>query len=75
MFMIFCQIPGKGNLRIIDQTASGVGIIAGGDWSDVLYDATWSENNANILVTACGDGSVLVWDTNRLQVISLIIYH
>ena len=70
--MIFCQIPGKGSLRIIDQTASGIGITAGGDWSDVLYDMTWSENNANILVTACGDGSVLVWDATRLEGIIVI---
>ena len=32
------------------------------DTVDGLYDCAWSEENENILVSACGDGSIKVWD-------------
>ena len=32
------------------------------DTADGLYDCCWSEENENILVSACGDGSIKVWD-------------
>eukprot|EP01094_Clydonella_sp_ATCC50884_P013109 TRINITY_DN2337_c0_g1_i1.p1 TRINITY_DN2337_c0_g1~~TRINITY_DN2337_c0_g1_i1.p1 ORF type:complete len:358 (+),score=81.45 TRINITY_DN2337_c0_g1_i1:85-1074(+) len=32
---------------------------------DGLYDCAWCEHNENILVSACGDGSVKVWDTSE----------
>lgn len=32
------------------------------DTVDGLYDCAWSEDNENILVSACGDGSIKVWD-------------
>eukprot|EP00951_Prasinocladus_malaysianus_P046731 scaffold647901_cov35-Prasinocladus_malaysianus.AAC.4 len=36
--------------------------IAHFDTLDGLYDCAWSEENENILVSSCGDGSVKVWD-------------
>jgi len=32
------------------------------DTADGLYDCAWSEENENILLSACGDGSIKVWD-------------
>lgn len=29
---------------------------------DGLYDCAWSEGHENVIVSACGDGSVKVWD-------------
>lgn len=34
----------------------------GYDTLDGLYDCAWSEANENILVAACGDGSLKVYD-------------
>lgn len=36
--------------------------VAGFDTVDGLYDCAWSEENENVLVAACGDGSVKVYD-------------
>lgn len=33
------------------------------DWTDALFDVTWSENNEHVLVTCSGDGSLQLWDT------------
>jgi peroxin-7 len=38
------------------------------DWNDGLFDVTWAENNENVLVTASGDGGVVVWDTSQPRV-------
>lgn len=32
------------------------------DTADGLYDCAWSEENDNIVLAACGDGSVKVYD-------------
>ena len=32
------------------------------DTQDGLFDCSWSEINENQLVTACGDGSIKLWD-------------
>ena len=32
---------------------------------DGLYDCAWSEGHENVIVSACGDGSVKVWDGRR----------
>ena len=37
-------------------------------WRDGLFDVTWSEVNEAVLVAAGGDGSVLVFDQNIVQV-------
>lgn len=36
--------------------------VAGFDTLDGLYDCAWSEANENVLVAACGDGSLKVYD-------------
>ncbi|MGH0179891.1 UNVERIFIED_CONTAM: hypothetical protein FKN15_008544 [Acipenser sinensis] len=42
-----------------------VGFFFSFDWNDGLFDVTWSENNEHVLVTASGDGSLQIWDTNN----------
>jgi peroxin-7 len=31
---------------------------------DGLFDISWSEINEHQLITACGDGSIKLWDIN-----------
>ena len=37
-------------------------------WRDGLFDVTWSEVNEAVLVAGGGDGSLLVFDQNIVQV-------
>ena len=37
-------------------------------WPDGLFDVTWSEVNEAMLVAAAGDGNVLIFDQNIIQV-------
>lgn len=60
-------IAGSGTLYIIDLTSEGLVPIAIHDWNDGLFDLTWAENNENVLVTASGDGGVVIWDTSQLR--------
>ncbi|XP_041354220.1 peroxisomal targeting signal 2 receptor-like [Gigantopelta aegis] len=67
---VTCQyygIAGCGTLFILDQTPEGLAVVRTYDWNDGLFDLTWAENNENVVVTAAGDGSVLVWDTAQLK--------
>jgi len=43
------------------------------DWTDALFDVTWSEDNENVIVAAGGDGSVIVWNISMGQAILLSI--
>lgn len=55
--------PGKGRLFVLDiQNGKEVNVVTTRDWSDGLYDVTWSEVNPSLLVTSCGDGSIQIWD-------------
>nr|KAF6462726.1 peroxisomal biogenesis factor 7 [Molossus molossus] len=58
-------IAGCGTLLILDQNESGLNIFRSFDWSDGLFDVTWSENNEHVLVTCSGDGSLQLWDTAK----------
>ncbi|KAJ8315390.1 hypothetical protein KUTeg_007540 [Tegillarca granosa] len=63
-----CQhygIAGTGTLYVIDKTPNGLQPVQMYQWNDGLFDVTWAENNENVLVTATGDGAVLVWDTQQ----------
>lgn len=33
------------------------------EWSDGLFDISWSETNEHVMVTGAGDGSLQLWDT------------
>jgi len=35
------------------------------DTPDGLFDLAWSETHESQLVTASGDGTIKLWDTNR----------
>lgn len=60
-------IAGLGSLLFFDVTPNGLVLIKSFKWGDGLFDVTWSEKNANIAVTAAGDGTVLVWDMTQPQ--------
>ena len=60
--------PGSGTLYIIDINQDGLIPHTIYDWNDGLFDVTWAENNENVLVTASGDGGVVVWDTSQPRV-------
>ncbi|GHP07320.1 peroxisomal targeting signal 2 receptor [Pycnococcus provasolii] len=36
--------------------------VAAFDTADGIYDCAWSEENEHVLISACGDGSVKVWN-------------
>ncbi|VDI20948.1 Hypothetical predicted protein [Mytilus galloprovincialis] len=55
----------NGTLFIIDQTPNGLVPTVVFDWNDGLFDVTWAENNENVLVTASGDGGIVVWDASQ----------
>ncbi|XP_054714675.1 peroxisomal targeting signal 2 receptor-like [Uloborus diversus] len=56
-------IAGLGRLYVIDtDTNEGCKIITMREWSDGLFDVTWSECDPHLLVTSCGDGSIQLWD-------------
>ncbi|KAK2114393.1 hypothetical protein P7K49_008659 [Saguinus oedipus] len=54
-----------GTLLILDPDESGLRLFRSFDWSDGLFDVTWSENNEHVLITCSGDGSLQLWDTAR----------
>ncbi|CAL1273922.1 unnamed protein product [Larinioides sclopetarius] len=56
-------ITGAGRLFILDVNYGKQVTVAGSkDWSDGLFDVTWSEVNPQLVVTSCGDGSIQIWD-------------
>lgn len=67
---LFSYFTGNGTLYIIDQTANGLVPSTVYDWNDGLFDLTWAENNENVLVTASGDGGLVVWDITQPRVCS-----
>ncbi|CAG8665140.1 21862_t:CDS:2, partial [Dentiscutata erythropus] len=40
----------------------------GVDPNDGLFDCSWSEVNENQIVTASGDGSIMLWDITLMVV-------
>lgn len=49
-------------LLLPQMTPGGLIETAAFDTADGLYDCAWSEENENLLLAACGDGSVKVYD-------------
>lgn len=48
---------------------NGLVEIACMQWSDGLFDVAWSETDANIVVSASGDGGLQLWNMSCPQVI------
>lgn len=66
--VVSCQqygISGTGNVLIFDNTPSGLVLRQSFVWEESLFDLSWSESNANIAVTAGGDGCLHIWDVDR----------
>ncbi|CAG5184689.1 uncharacterized protein ALTATR162_LOCUS11033 [Alternaria atra] len=57
-------LVGNGRLYILGLTANGIVAEKWFDTQDSLFDSTWSESHENQLLTACGDGSVKLFDIN-----------
>ncbi|MEW5298498.1 MAG: hypothetical protein WDW36_001613 [Sanguina aurantia] len=56
-------VVGNGRLHVFEVAPNGmVQEVAGFDTNDGLFDCAWSEENENVLVTACGDGSIKIYD-------------
>ncbi|XP_015914535.1 peroxisomal targeting signal 2 receptor [Parasteatoda tepidariorum] len=56
-------IAGSGRLFVLDiQNGREFKVVTTRDYSDGLFDVTWSELNEQLLVTSCGDGSIQIWD-------------
>jgi peroxin-7 len=53
---------GNGKQYVLSVDPQGIGLYAAFDSRDGLYDCTWSEENENILLSGCGDGSLKIWD-------------
>ncbi|GBF98868.1 hypothetical protein Rsub_11472 [Raphidocelis subcapitata] len=55
-------IIGNGRLHVLESTPGGLVEVAAFDTADGLYDVAWSEENESLLVAACGDGSLKLYD-------------
>ena len=55
---------------ILEVAPGGINIAQAYEWSNGLFDVTWSESSPNVLVTGSGDGSLQAWHTNTPQVCS-----
>lgn len=53
---------------VCEVTERGVGITHAYDWTNSLFDVTWSESSPSVLVTASGDGSLQAWHTSTPHV-------
>ncbi|XP_061668264.1 peroxisomal biogenesis factor 7 isoform X2 [Syngnathoides biaculeatus] len=58
-------IAGGGSLLVVDDTPAGLRLVRRWDWSDGVFDVSWSEANEHVLVAAGGDGSLQLWDAHR----------
>ncbi|GFR15632.1 peroxisomal targeting signal 2 receptor [Trichonephila clavata] len=58
-------IAGTGRLFVLEISSSKqVNVITTRDYTDGLFDLSWSEINPQVIVTSCGDGSIQIWDLN-----------
>ncbi|XP_077367283.1 peroxisomal biogenesis factor 7 isoform X2 [Festucalex cinctus] len=58
-------IAGGGSLLVLEDTPTGLHLVRSWEWSDGLFDVSWSETNENVLVAAGGDGSLQLWDVHH----------
>lgn len=60
---------GGGTLFLLEVVPdSGLVEVACTQWSDGLFDVAWSETDANIIVSASGDGGLQLWNMSCPQV-------
>lgn len=64
---------GRGKLILSDLCLPDDGVVSSCEWSDALFDLTWSEQSPNNIVTASGDGTLHLWDTANPQA-PLMVY-
>lgn len=55
---------------MFDITNNGIQPVQMYEWNDGLFDVTWAENNENVVLTASGDGSLLLFDVTNPKVLS-----
>lgn len=55
-------LVGNGRLYILGLTPNGIVAEKWFDTQDSLFDTTWSEAHENQILTACGDGSIKLFD-------------
>ena len=46
----------------VDPSTGACALVTTSDWTDALFDLTWSEARPDVVVAGGGDGSVIVWD-------------
>ncbi|XP_049612229.1 peroxisomal biogenesis factor 7 isoform X2 [Syngnathus scovelli] len=68
-------IAGGGSLLVLDETPAGLRLVRSWEWSDGLFDVSWSEANEHVLVAAGGDGSLQLWDVHHGAPIGLAKGH
>lgn len=63
------SVVGGGTLFFLKLTSDGNLIeVSNSVWSDGLFDVVWSECDANVAVTASGDGTLQLWNLANPQV-------
>mmetsp|Transcript_15477 Transcript_15477/g.18772 ORF Transcript_15477/g.18772 Transcript_15477/m.18772 type:complete len:340 (+) Transcript_15477:89-1108(+) len=70
-------IVGNGRQYIVqkDPATGGMQLLRFFETNDAIYDCSWSELNQNQLVSACGDGSVKLWDMQTKDGFPIQNYH
>ncbi|XP_057679519.1 peroxisomal biogenesis factor 7 [Corythoichthys intestinalis] len=58
-------IAGSGSLLVLEDAPDGVHLVRRWEWSDGVFDLSWSEIDENVLVAAGGDGTLQLWDMRR----------
>ncbi|XP_055323059.1 peroxisomal targeting signal 2 receptor isoform X4 [Sitodiplosis mosellana] len=56
---------GGGTLFLLKLNENGaINKVKSFNWTDGLFDIAWSKHIVNVLISACGDSNVLLWDVN-----------
>jgi len=79
---VACQqfgISGSGSLLIfegrLENELEPPNLVRKSDWADGLFDVCWSELDMNVCLTACGDGSIILWNQNENEPIAIARDH
>uniref|UniRef100_A0A7S3LPS0 Peroxin-7 n=1 Tax=Aplanochytrium stocchinoi TaxID=215587 RepID=A0A7S3LPS0_9STRA len=70
-------IVGNGRQYIVqkDPVSGRMQIVRFFETNDAIFDCTWNEMNENQLASACGDGSVKLWDLQTKDAFPIQSYH
>lgn len=55
-------IVGNGQVVILQASGANLARVHAYDTLDATLDVAWCEDNENIVASACGDGSIKIWD-------------